>query len=627
MISFRIIDILDELLMASNSESINGLNLIIIMIRPMVQMRNNFPVNGERGERTFYNYISAIFQEDNDLICYYNPNLDEKYPDYILLSPRFGVILVEIKDYFEDALCCASKSGFWAYYSKKEKKEINITNPFDQMGLYRNKMSNCLNPLDLPCKINDMVTQIVILTQIDQMGPYGENIFNFAPCQIDLCFKNQFTRKSKFKQFLMEVLPTDLHLSHNQMKLIQGNIIPTARISSPQQQSLLKHFSAKDKITLLDREQEIISRNLGAGHRLVFGVAGSGKTVMLLARAKLLAIQNPSWKILILCYNRHLANYIKNSIVPEEYHAFFYIRTFHSWMREYIRNFSPEFNRKYINLEKKARRSGSMSEFFSKTVTELFLETQKLTQSPRKPIYDAILIDETQDFDKEWLKCILKVLNPKTNSLFITCDGLQGIYAQKRFRWIDVGIKATGRVKRLTKSYRNPIEIGQIAQKTLSPHLLSMVSEYDEFLPTKEFSGIHGQIEFIMGQSRTDEYSHLIQRIKRLRKTDPTNILILFHINWSKRNYNNPFFHMLKTEHLSWVEMDYFTEKRDQIFIGTFHGTKGLESDTVIIPQLDEFDSERARQLLYVGITRAKRTLILSAARKTSFTESLQINR
>src|SRR5699024_12079903 len=44
---------------------------------------------------------------------------------------------------------------------------------------------------------------------------------------------------------------------------------------------------------------------------LIRGVAGSGKTLILASRAKLLAKQHPDWKILILCYNISLASYIQ----------------------------------------------------------------------------------------------------------------------------------------------------------------------------------------------------------------------------------------------------------------------------------------------------------------------------
>ena len=43
----------------------------------------------------------------------------------------------------------------------------------------------------------------------------------------------------------------------------------------------------------------------------MFGVAGSGKTTILIARAKYLAEQNQDKKGLVLCFNRPLATYLK----------------------------------------------------------------------------------------------------------------------------------------------------------------------------------------------------------------------------------------------------------------------------------------------------------------------------
>jgi DNA helicase IV len=56
-------------------------------------------------------------------------------------------------------------------------------------------------------------------------------------------------------------------------------------------------------VKVLDSKQEELARDIGAGHRLVFGVAGSGKTVLLIARAKLIVRLNPQAKVLVLCYN------------------------------------------------------------------------------------------------------------------------------------------------------------------------------------------------------------------------------------------------------------------------------------------------------------------------------------
>ncbi|MCP6547887.1 restriction endonuclease, partial [Klebsiella pneumoniae] len=57
-------------------------------------------------------------------------------------------------------------------------------------------------------------------------------------------------------------------------------------------------------IKIMDTQQELLARSLGEGHRIIHGVAGSGKTLILLYRCLHLAKDNNLKKpILVVCYN------------------------------------------------------------------------------------------------------------------------------------------------------------------------------------------------------------------------------------------------------------------------------------------------------------------------------------
>jgi len=66
-------------------------------------------------------------------------------------------------------------------------------------------------------------------------------------------------------------------------------------------------------LAVLDLRQERNARAIGDGHRIVYGVAGSGKTVLLIARAKMLA-EDSDKRILVLCYNRLLAQHLQAAL-------------------------------------------------------------------------------------------------------------------------------------------------------------------------------------------------------------------------------------------------------------------------------------------------------------------------
>ena len=91
-----------------------------------------------------------------------------------------------------------------------------------------------------------------------------------------------------------------------------------------------------------------------------------------------------------------------------------------------------------------------------------------------------------------------------------------------------------------------------------------------------------------------------------------------------KRKYKHPFFDNLRQLHINWKDLLEYDYKTPGLLIGTLHGTKGLEADTIIIPEVNTYKSVQDRQLLYVGMTRTKKKLILSANESTAFVKTLQ---
>jgi len=80
-------------------------------------------------------------------------------------------------------------------------------------------------------------------------------------------------------------------------------------------------------------QEEVAKRWIGEGHRILFGVAGSGKTVILLARARYQARLQPDHDILVLCYNTVLMHYLAKCLADYDNIT---VRTFHSWAGEAV---------------------------------------------------------------------------------------------------------------------------------------------------------------------------------------------------------------------------------------------------------------------------------------------------
>ena len=138
-----------------------------------------------------------------------------------------------------------------------------------------------------------------------------------------------------------------MELNQKTLDLLRANLIPLSRLPNVHQKRLTELYTPDDTLKLLDIEQEQTAQSMGAGHRLIFGVAGSGKTILLVARARYLAINNPNWRILILCYNVLLREYIIRLLIPQDYNATFDIDSFHRWAKNLVMNAGGSYALEY----------------------------------------------------------------------------------------------------------------------------------------------------------------------------------------------------------------------------------------------------------------------------------------
>jgi superfamily I DNA and RNA helicase len=157
--------------------------------------------------------------------------------------------------------------------------------------------------------------------------------------------------------------------------------------------------ASETDLAFLDLRQERNARALGDGHRIVYGVAGSGKTVLLIARAKLLA-EDPEKRILVLCYNRLLAQHLAVALAG---HRHVTVTTFHRWAVRCGVDFSEGEKDGAIGERLLARLRGDAG---------------------LRGRYDAVLIDEAQDWPCSWFQCArLALKEPETGDLMVVGDG------------------------------------------------------------------------------------------------------------------------------------------------------------------------------------------------------------
>jgi superfamily I DNA/RNA helicase len=203
--------------------------------------------------------------------------------------------------------------------------------------------------------------------------------------------------------------------------------------------------SQRSKDSVLDQEQ-IKTKNFAIqGHALIRGVAGSGKSLILRDRIHQVLEQGFD-RVLVLSYNRYMNHYLNDGL--EKSNSKVECKTFHSWAyRPFDYSYKDDNN---TNARK------------------LLIEAAKKS----KLKYQAILIDEAQDFYDEWFQALVEVLDPTTNSLFFVYDNAQSVYGESHRRkstwtWKNLGIDVKGRSSILDVNYRNSPEILEFSWKRM----------------------------------------------------------------------------------------------------------------------------------------------------------------
>ncbi len=169
----------------------------------------------------------------------------------------------------------------------------------------------------------------------------------------------------------------------------------------------------------LDQKQEAIGIQIPPGPQQIRGIAGSGKTVLIAMKAARMHLRHPEWDIAITFFTKTLYQHL-TELVETFYWQFAEsepnwdkIHLVHGWggkttLPGMYYNLCLKVGRKHRTPfdAKEISDGGSPPELLDACCEEL-LETETIPQ-----LYDAILIDEAQDFDKYFYRLCRAALKP-----------------------------------------------------------------------------------------------------------------------------------------------------------------------------------------------------------------------
>lgn len=596
------------------------------------------------GEKRFAQRLKDLLEDD--YLCWYDIPIGKqrRYPDFILLHPRWGLLFLEVKDWKPSTLKSISKESVQLLTDNGLKTQPN---PFVQVRQYAYQGIKLLEG-------DPLLQQTAEKYQGKLVAPYacGVVFTNITRRQIEsaipdeqrerllpdhlVIYKDEMTETvdaEAFQKRLWDMFSYQFpeKLSLPQVDRIRWHLFPEVRINAPSQSSLFTEDSehsvdassesvadkVPDIIRIMDIQQEQLARSLGEGHRVIHGVAGSGKTLILGYRAQVLA-QTSSKPILVLCFNITLAAKLRSFMVSKGISEQVQVHHFHDWCGTQLKTY-------HVNVLE------GDDQYWERQVRSVIDGVDK-GHIPRAQ-YGAVLIDEGHDFEAEWLTLVVQMIDPETSSLLLLYDDAQSIYKKKSglgFSLASTGIQAKGRSTILKLNYRNTREILDFAYRFASDYFGQSDSD-DEDIPIikPEAAGVTGPkptVHFLSDWK--GEIRYMVDCLQAWHKQGIAwrDMAVIYIHGYQGKTIANQL-KELDIPHLWMATKDYkknYDPSIDRITVLTIQSSKGLEFPSVIITgvgQLGNKEAEQDARLLYVGMTRAQRELHLTMSNKTKVSE------
>lgn len=461
------------------------------------------------GELHLLNFLSQTY--DDSFEIYFQPYMNGDRPDIIIMRKHYGIMIIEVKDYELNKYIFDTETKGWKI--KSDDTRI-IKCPSKQVDRYKKNLYELHIEELFEKNIKDkkhfgIVSCAVYLhkatqNQIEKFFPkkYKPKRINFIGSDnVNSDFFDELFRK----RYIIRDPP------HKFPNLFTDDIYDKCKkfFFPP------THTKDEGKEIVYTKEQEDIVYS-NTKEQKVRSFAGCGKTMVLAGRA-VQTYKKTKGKILILTYNITLKNYIHDKIsdVREDFPwSAFEILNYHSFISSVL-NFLGE-NHDYANYDN--------IKLFEKHKNDI-----AYTYS-----YDAILIDEIQDFKREWLDIIKTYFLAENGQYILFGDIKQDIYGhcEKDNKYI---VNVSGNYKQLKQPYRMAYNIEKLAMG-FQKHILK-TNDIDEITRQGTIEDyIHNNIiyKYFPDQNKEDVLYKLIIEYTNNKVHSNDITIISDEIEWLK---------------------------------------------------------------------------------------------
>lgn len=576
------------------------------------------------GERLVVEFFDEYLPPDWEI--YIQPHLNGLRPDLVLLNPAVGVAVFEVKDWNFDTVdyFVSRRDGsleIGARNSQGEQVQLSYRsrNPLNQVKRYKDEILNLYCPR-LENSFGESAQQAVTAGLIFTGATTARARTLLTPMLSSAERpSSRYFPVSGFDDLrperLAEVFPESQR---------QSSQVMTIEAAQDLRGWLREPVFSRDQrapMSLDAGQRQIATTRTASGYRRVKGPAGSGKTVALAARAAELAAANQ--RTLVCTFNITLMNYVRDMArqwarsrdLPRPDIEFL---NFHFWCRRICEVAGQ--GTKYDELLRAARTTDERDSVFNEAIPTLAESILRDTDHEHDlPRYDAILVDEGQDFRLNWWRALRASLAPEGEMLLVA-DKTQNVYGTAD-AWTDgsmPGAGFRGDWLQLERSYRLP------------PSVIPLLTSYSQrFLVGEDVdmpSVEQGELDLYpvaLKWIQTDPVSApyactnaVLQQLENLQPSSAAADIVLL----AGHRVGAAAVKMLEEKNIRIrhtfddgetygrgrrLKLAFF-QGSERVKATTLHSFKGWESAQLVV-YVDSVGSRRDRALFYAALTRIKR--------------------
>ena len=418
------------------------------------------PLNS--GEIKVFNFLNEHLSSEWEI--YIHPHMNGLCPDFVLLNPKIGIQIIEVKDWKISAspwrwkqdgknsltLLRCSQSGCW--FSEKR-------DPFSQLLLYRDEFVELYCPRLGASLAKRFGKKFPVLSAcISLPNEPRSKVFNFLYFAFEY-----YNIRAEDQAIYWPIISADEIEEGNIGAAVPFSLMDHSKFMKEEYAEDLRHWLEEPDLQIeqrspliLDKRQKLLAESrTNTGYRRIRGAAGSGKSHVLAARAAKLS--SKSKRILVVTYNITLGNYLRDLIVRggllynvEKPLNQITILNFHRLAKRIC--IQSGNKKRYNDLWKSGDNTMVLKEDLAKLTKDILSDKNFEGKG-----YDAILVDEGQDFRLSWWQCLQKLVK-KNGEMILVVDRTQNIYRTPS-AWTDTAMIGTGfrgEWAELLVSYRLP---------------------------------------------------------------------------------------------------------------------------------------------------------------------------